>query len=172
MTIRIKVCLTAVSMLVSVTPIIVSVASAQVQTGDKTPAEVRVPKTPAEQGSDRQLKLAELRKQIAGQERKPSGEVFKNIKNFSNLPAGQLPLVMNAFSRALGVGCEHCHVSDKWESEEKPQKQIAREMMKLAGTINDSLLKDIKDLQSAQPQVSCSTCHRGQIIPDTKLPAN
>ena len=131
------------------------------------------PVTPEPQGTDRDRAIAELRKRIAGQEKKPSGEVYKNIKNFKNLPAGQLPNVMNAFSRALGVSCDHCHaVASGWESEDKPQKQIAREMMAMAGTINSTLLKGIKNLTSATPEVSCSTCHRGQVVPDKKLPGS
>ena len=166
----VKVCLGLVLIvLLCLSAVIVNLASARTHTDDGQAGHANRPLT---QGSDRQVKLTELRKQIACREKEQSGDVVKNIKNFKNLPAGQLPLVMNAFSRALGVGCEHCHVSDKWDSEDKPQKQIAREIMKMAGTINDSILRDIKNLQSIKPEISCSTCHRGQIIPDTALPAN
>ena len=41
-----------------------------------------------------------------------------------NMPAGQLLRVMEmGYARSLGVNCTHCHVPDKWESEEKPAKQ-------------------------------------------------
>ncbi len=49
-------------------------------------------------------------------------------------------------------------------------KQIARDMVAMVGKIDDDLLKNIKNLRSTNPQVSCSTCHRGQTKPETKLP--
>lgn len=174
--IKVKVCLGLIVIgLLCLSVVIDNLATARTQaSNERTPVAGRNVSVAqgSTQVSDRQTKLAELRKRIAGREKEASGEVFKNLKNFKNLPAGQLPLVMNAFSRALGVGCEYCHVSDVWESEDKPQKQIARDMMKMAGTINDNLLKEIKNLQGPKPEISCSTCHRGQIVPDTKLPAN
>jgi hypothetical protein len=74
------------------------------------------------------------------------------------------------FARSLGVDCTHCHVPDKWESEEKPQKQIARDMSAMATTINKDLLKNIKNLKDQNPIVNCTTCHRGEIKPALNLP--
>ena len=73
-------------------------------------------------------------------------------------------------ARSLGVNCAHCHVPEKWESDDKPQKQIAREMSAMVAKINGESLKAIKNLQSATPTVNCTTCHRGQIKFALNLP--
>jgi hypothetical protein len=61
-------------------------------------------------------------------------------------------------------------VPDKWESEEKPQKQIARDMANMALTINNDLLKNIKNLKSKAPVINCTTCHRGEVKPALNIP--
>jgi hypothetical protein len=120
--------------------------------------------------SEQEKTLAALAKSIEGKEQEPAEKIWKNIQSFKGRPAAVVLRVMNAFSRALGVNCSHCHVVDHWEKEDVPKKQIAREMLTMVGKIDDDLLKNIKNLSSKNPQVSCSTCHRGQIIPETKLP--
>jgi photosynthetic reaction center cytochrome c subunit len=120
---------------------------------------------------DQEQALADLRKAIAGQEMKSAGEVFKNVQILKGLPAGRLLKVMElGYARSLGVNCTHCHVPGEWEKENKPTKQIARDMMGMANTINNDLLKKIKNLKSATPTVNCTTCHRGQIKPELNLP--
>ena len=115
---------------------------------------------------NQQQALAALRKQIAGKEQEPADTVFKNITMFKNSPAGRVLAVMETgFSRSLGVDCTHCHVPGEWEKEDKPTKQIAREMMTMTGQINRELLKKIKNLKSENPVVNCTTCHRGQTKP-------
>jgi hypothetical protein len=118
---------------------------------------------------DQQQKLAELNKQIEGQESKPAGEVFKNIQMFKIMPAKRLLLVMGAYSRALGVDCTYCHTVDQWDKDDKPTKQTARDMMKMVISINTDQLKNMKNIR-ADASVSCSTCHRGQPHPDSRLP--
>jgi hypothetical protein len=73
------------------------------------------------------------------------------------------------YANSLGVGCDHCHVAGEWESESKPQKQIARDMAAMAGRINRELLPAIGNLDSERPVVNCTTCHRGQVKPATSL---
>jgi len=120
---------------------------------------------------DQAQALAALRKQMAGKERLPAEQVFKNIQTLKGLPAENLLLVMEfGYSRSLGVTCTHCHIPGQWEKEEKPAKQITREMAALANTINGELLKKIKNLKSANPIINCTTCHRGQLKPALNLP--
>ena len=115
---------------------------------------------------DQTQKLAELANQIAGREERPSGEVFKNIQLLKAMPAGRLLKVMElGYSKSLGVNCTHCHVVDQWEKDDKPTKQVAREMIKMAGAINNDYLKNIKNLKSENPVINCTTCHRGQTKP-------
>ncbi len=124
-----------------------------------------------EQPFDQNQKLAELAKRIAGQETKPAAEVFKNIQSLKAMPAGRLLKVMElGYSKSLGVNCAHCHVVDQWEKDDKLTKQITREMIKMAGAINNDYLKNIKNLKGPNPIVNCTTCHRGQLKPALNLP--
>lgn len=116
--------------------------------------------------SERDSLMNAVLKQIAGREDAPAESVFKNIKSMKGMPAGRLLRIMNfGYGRSLGVRCQHCHVADRWEAEDRPQKQIARDMMALVRTINETELTKIKNLQSEHPGVNCTTCHRGQRKP-------
>jgi hypothetical protein len=120
---------------------------------------------------DQAQKLAELNKQIAGKENLPAEQVFKNIQVLKGIPAGRLLRIMElGYSRSLGVNCTHCHVVDQWDKDDKPTKPIAREMSKMVQTINNDLLKPIKNLKGPNSIVNCTTCHRGQIKPALNLP--
>ncbi|MBK8305057.1 MAG: c-type cytochrome [Chloracidobacterium sp.] len=127
--------------------------------------------TPVPAEFDQKAAIAKLREQIKGREKEPASTVFKNIQTMKDRPAGQLLAVMEfGYSRSLGVTCTHCHVPDKWESEDKPTKQVAREMSTMVGKINGEMLKGIKNLKSASPTINCTTCHRGQVVPALNLP--
>lgn len=106
---------------------------------------------------------------IAGKENKPAGEVFKNVKMMKDVPAGRFVRIMETgFAKSLGVGCEHCHVTDRWEADEKRPKRATREMMKLVRQINDTL-KDMPDIDNADATVNCTTCHRGFVKPALQM---
>jgi tetratricopeptide (TPR) repeat protein len=81
----------------------------------------------------------------------------------------ELMAVMGGFSSALGVRCDHCHVfeADKrdFASDDKETKRVARGMMLLTRSINDSLGTAIGRQEVAK--VECITCHRGQAEPRT-----
>ncbi len=110
-------------------------------------------------------KLEEVKKNIAGQEEEPASEVFKNLLMFKELKAGQVPGIMETWSRSLGTSCQHCHVVDQWAKDDKPEKQIARDMLQMVGEINSKLLINIKNLDSKNPRIACWTCHEGRIKP-------
>ena len=102
----------------------------------------------------------------------PADSVFKNIKVMKRVTAGRLLRIMNfGFARSLGVGCDHCHVPGKWALEDKPTKQIARDMSAMVTRINTELLPAIKNLRSESPIVNCTTCHRGEPKPALDLKA-
>lgn len=129
-----------------------------------THAQVAPAPTPAP--FDQAAAIAKLREQIKGRENEPAPVVFKNIQTMKNTPAGRLLSVMEmGFSRSLGVTCTHCHVPEKWDAEDKPQKQVARDMSAMVTTINKEMLRSIKNLRSETPIVNCTTCHRGETKP-------
>ncbi len=86
----------------------------------------------------------------------------KNIKVLNGLPDSQLVPVMNFMSASLGVRCNYCHVNKegKWDfvTDEKPEKNTAREMIKMVVAVN-------KDNFKGNTEVSCYTCHRGRTRP-------
>ena len=85
---------------------------------------------------------------------KTAGEAFKNIQVLKDIPAGELMPSMRYVSASLGVGCDYCHEADHFESDDKPTKQRARNMMKMMFAIN-------QDNFNGRREVTCYTCHRG-----------
>ena len=142
------------------------------QTQDKqTTTSPTSPTSQSDKPFEQAQALADLRKAIAGREDKPAGEVFKNIQMLKAMPAARLLRVMEmGYAKSLGVDCTHCHVPGQWEKEDKPTKQIARDMAAMMANINKELLTKIKNLKSAEPMINCTTCHRGQIKPALNLP--
>lgn len=119
--------------------------------------------------SENRTYLDALQKQIAGKENLPAKMVFKNIKIMTSSARRLLSIKNIAYSRSLGVRCTHCHVPYEWESEDKPTKQIARDMSAMMKVINSQLLENIKNLQGRSPGINCTTCHRGQTKPALDL---
>jgi hypothetical protein len=146
---------------------------AQLEIGvPRVSAQTTVPPAAVPQQFDQAAAVAKIRSQIKGREQEPATAVFKNIQTMKNTPAGRLLAIMEmGFGRSLGVNCTHCHVPDKWEAEDKPQKQIARDMSDMVSKINRESLKAIKNLRSENPIVNCTTCHRGEIKPALNLPS-
>jgi len=143
-------------------------ASAQTSPTPPPPPANSAPQTGA---FDQKAALAKLREQIKGHEKDPATTVFKNIKVMTGTTAERLLSVMEfGFARSLGVDCTHCHIPDNWAAEDKPEKQIARDMSAMNTTINKELLKNIKNLKSPNPIVNCTTCHRGEVKPAINLP--
>ena len=128
------------------------------------------PSTPAAIRQLNDEKVAELSKQIAGRANQPADVVFKNVKILTGVPAGKLLMIMQiGYSKSLGVSCVHCHVPNQWEKDDKPAKQIARDMSKMDHTIVTDLLPNIDGLKDRTPLVNCTTCHRGQVKPALDL---
>lgn len=115
---------------------------------------------------DQEKALAELREQIRGWEDDPSENVYLNIQTLNQVSAGEMLSLMDIeYSKALGITCVHCHDSNDWSSDKKAAKNIAREMSKMVGQINNTLLADIEVLGERTGNVTCNTCHRGERKP-------
>jgi tetratricopeptide (TPR) repeat protein len=83
----------------------------------------------------------------------------------------QVLTTMAAFTAALGVQCNYCHVQEgrggrnDMAADEKPTKKAARAMMLLAREINTKLPEALGKSADATTRVGCATCHRGIPIP-------
>ncbi len=125
---------------------------------------------PPPAGFDIGKALAAIREKIKGRENEPAETVFANIETLKGVPAGRvLPIMMQGYSRALGVRCIHCHVLGEWEKDDKKPKLVARRMAALATSINEEL-SQIDGLSSEKPTVNCATCHRGDVKPALSVP--
>lgn len=91
----------------------------------------------------------------------PSAQAFQNIQVFNDMPAERMARTMAVFTVVLGVDCSHCHLADQWDDDDKPVKQVTRAMVRLVSGINQQFL-------ASQAKVTCWTCHRGAIKPETK----
>ena len=91
---------------------------------------------------------------------KPAEEVYKNIQVLKGVPAARVPNVMAFFGKCLGVDCSQCHVPNEFEKDDKPAKQTARRMRTMVHQMNDNTF-------SGKGLVSCWTCHRGNIKPES-----
>jgi hypothetical protein len=142
---------------------LLTTASGQTDTAAPTP-------TP-EPAFDRKAAVEKIRESIKGKENEPAENVFKNIQIFKGVPAGRIiPIMGGGFSRSLGVDCTHCHTPGDWSSDSKQPKVIARDMKRMADTINGEILKNMKSLGERQAIVNCTTCHRGDVKPATNMP--
>ena len=86
----------------------------------------------------------------------------------------RLRSVMRGFTSGLGVRCNYCHVGEEgkplstydFPSDENPNKDRAREMMRMIGSI-DGHLKKIQPSEPERVEVRCQTCHQGRPRPTT-----
>lgn len=98
-----------------------------------------------------------------------------NLKVFSkDIKGERLRSVMVQFSSALGVRCSYCHVGEEgkplstydFASDKNPNKDRARAMYKMLGTINDQL-KQFNYSGEQHTNMWCHTCHQGRAKPMT-----
>ena len=90
----------------------------------------------------------------------------------------QLMTVMHGFSGALGVKCGFCHEMNPqthkldFASDAKPDKNIARLMLRMTRTINEQYIAKVDDPDATleDKHVSCGTCHRGSKMPTQFVP--
>ena len=113
--------------------------------------------------------VTDLLQTIKGKENRPAGEVFKNVTVLKTMPAARFLRIMDfGYSRALGVGCEHCHSEDRWEADEKRPKLATREMIVMTEEINRKLAV-LENIDNSEAVINCTTCHRGYVKPATQM---
>jgi hypothetical protein len=105
---------------------------------------------------------------------------FTNLQVFpKDVMPQQLIQTMQAFNGALGVMCDHCHMDfgrgnpmTDMASDMKPQKNIARAMMRMTQAVNQQVQGAVTQKPQDQvTRVQCATCHRGQAIPQVPAAA-
>ncbi len=93
-----------------------------------------------------------------------------------DISQADLDSVMAGFEKALGVGCDFCHAKSKtipsdldFASDDKPEKEITRKMMKMTEVINKDFF-DYTIIYKANElmAVTCNTCHGGKARPELK----
>jgi cytochrome c5 len=115
---------------------------------------------------------------LCGAAIEPAKRADTPFKNLQVLPADitskQLSKIMvDEFEDDLGVTCNFCHAENKdthkpdYASDEKPEKQIARAMMKMTIGINEQYF-ELKHpmVGDSVLAISCNTCHNGQPRPE------
>ena len=104
----------------------------------------------------------------------PPEKIYKNLKVLpKNTSKAELDKIMDGFKVALGVKCNHCHAPQAdnpkkldFVSDAKPEKEVARKMMRMTEKINKKYFHD-QELQNGKAllAVSCGTCHNGNEKP-------
>ena len=113
--------------------------------------------------------VKKLLAEIAGKEKLPASQVFKNVKLLGDIPAGRFLRIMDiGYSQSLGVMCDHCHVEGRWDADEKRPKLAAREMIVFMQSINEKL-GQMENIDTAEATVNCTTCHRGFVKPALQM---
>ena len=104
----------------------------------------------------------------------------KNLQVFpKTMTTAQILPIMRNFAAALGTNCGYCHqwtgpgaAGNDFSVDTKPQKEVARVMMRMATEVNNTLKANIKSKPANEiTQVQCMTCHRGEAIPKLPPPA-
>lgn len=109
---------------------------------------------------------------------KPTKTRTGDYTNLTVLPANisskkLTKIMIDGFEDDLGVSCNFCHAENKethkpdYASDEKPEKEIARAMMRMTIGINEKYF-ELKQpmIGDSMLVVTCGTCHHGTPHPD------
>lgn len=103
-----------------------------------------------------------------------------NERNLKILPKdishGALDSIMETYCKQLNVNCDFCHANSKtnsnemdFASDDKPEKEITRQMMRMTETINKDFFGYALVYKGGEEMaVSCYTCHDGFARPELK----
>lgn len=106
--------------------------------------------------------------------KQPVNDQFKNLQVLpKDITADSLDRIMDGFTDMLGVDCKYCHYRDKkadsliYDKDDKPEKEIARNMMRMTMDINKKYFQFNETVTAEQVQsVTCFTCHRKEPMPE------
>ena len=106
-------------------------------------------------------------------------ELYKNLKVLpKDISSHDLQSIMaDDFEDGLGVTCNFCHANAAdghgldFVSDAKPEKEIARQMMRMTIGLNKKYFKTKHPLIGSDAMtVTCTTCHKGEAFPDGGAP--
>jgi len=107
--------------------------------------------------------VAQVMHDIAGREKEPAEQVFKNVQVLKGIPAEELVRKMDKdYATALSWNCTNCHRlanQGNWASDTSADKRRARFMQQMQNEINNDQLPKLYPKDT--PKVTCATCHRG-----------
>lgn len=107
--------------------------------------------------------VAKVMHDIAGREKEPAEQVFKNVQVLKGLTAEELVRKMDKdYATALSWNCTNCHRlanQGNWASDTSADKRRARFMQQMQDEINTNQLPKLYPKDT--PKVTCATCHRG-----------
>ncbi|QKJ32243.1 c-type cytochrome [Mucilaginibacter mali] len=116
---------------------------------------------------------------VAATPAKPTEVKYTNLKVLpKNISPKELQgMMVDDFQDGLGVTCNFCHANAAdghgldFASDAKPEKEIARAMMRMTIGLNKKYFK-VKHpkLGTDALVVNCNTCHKGQAFPDGAEP--
>ena len=101
--------------------------------------------------------------------------LYTNLKVLpKNISSKDLQSIMaDDFEDGLGVSCGFCHASAPgghgldFASDTKPEKEIARRMMRMTVGLNRKYFNVKKpEIGATTLAVTCTTCHKGEPFPD------
>jgi hypothetical protein len=110
-----------------------------------------------------------------------AAQIPDEFENLTILPKDiskrELIDIMRNMSGALGFRCHNCHKGEPgpsldgydFVSDEKKNKRVARDMMKMVSDINGKYIAPMDTGHDAKVQVNCRTCHHGQERPRSLL---
>ena len=107
--------------------------------------------------------VTQVMRDIAGREKEPAEQVFKNVQVLKGITAEELVHKMDKdYATALGWNCTNCHRlanQGNWASDTSNDKRRARFMQQMQNDINTGELPKLYPKDT--PKVTCATCHRG-----------
>jgi cytochrome c553 len=112
---------------------------------------------------------------VAATTSKAPGEKYLNLKVLpKDISSRDLQKIMvDDFEDGLGVACNFCHSADRntgqldFAADGKPEKEIARSMMRMTMGINKKYFKVKHPLIGSDAlTITCNTCHNGVAFPD------
>ena len=112
---------------------------------------------------------------VAATTSKAPEEKYVNLKVLpKDISSKDLQKIMvDDFEDGLGVACNFCHAADKtngqldFASDAKPEKEIARSMMRMTMGINMKYFKVKHPMIGTNAlTITCNTCHNGVAFPD------